>query len=100
MASLGGLFANPTSSPWTEAAGVVALATITAVVTMGTATATANRKLTILETGTDSGIRVEASAVGDNAFDSLVTADATERFSISVGGVLSWSAGAGNCKNG
>lgn len=81
------------ASGWTDDGGTVRLTTASDVLAAGTAVATANRKLTILQTGANAGIRVEGAAAADNILDSLVTLDTNARFSADVSGRLSWGPG-------
>lgn len=64
-------------------------------VSIGTATAVTGRKLTILTTGANQGIRISATAATDNVIDALNGADAFPRLSIDASGAVVWGGGAG-----
>ena len=62
---------------------------------IGTATAVVGRKLTILTTGANQGVRVSATATTDNVIDALTGAEAAPRLSINAAGAVVWGGGAG-----
>lgn len=76
---------------WTDGGANVYLSTSTDTVTLGdTAATVANRKLTVVNTGTDLGVRVTPLLVGDNVFDVALAADANARFAIDGNGTHYW----------
>lgn len=82
---------------WVDDGGTVRLDTAADVVAIGTATATAGRKLTILETANDAGIRVEVDTAGNNVVDAIVTGDSAARYQVlasTAGGEVRLSSGA------
>lgn len=62
---------------------------------VGTATAVVGRKLTLLTTGANQGIRISATAATDNVIDALVNAEAAARLSINAAGTVVWGGGGG-----
>lgn len=80
----------PAASGWTDSGTIVHLTTATDQVAIGTNVATANRKVTVLNTGTDLGFRVEGAASTQNVLDTAVTADANPRFGLDVAGAHTW----------
>lgn len=79
-----------TAAGWTDGGTTVYTTTNTDVVSVGSATPATNRKVSVFNTGTDLGLRVEGGASTQNILDSLVTADANPRFGIDVSGAQGW----------
>lgn len=72
---------------WTDAGTFIRLTTSTDQVTVG-ASATAGRKLTVVNEGTNLGIRIEALAASDNALDARVGAEGNPRLAIDSDGAI------------
>jgi hypothetical protein len=86
----------PVATGWTRDAGppaVTRLTTATDQVAMGTATPVVGRKVTVLTTGVNQGMRFTGTAAGDNVLDADVVADPAVRLSLTMT-ALSWGAGA------
>lgn len=86
--------AAASASGWTDDGTVVRLTTVTDQVGIGTAAPVAARKLHVLATGTNIGVRSETALSTATALDVLVTADAVARWSLAASGTQSWSTGA------
>jgi hypothetical protein len=78
---------------WTDGGTTVYLDTTTDVVSIGSNTPVTNRKLSIINTGTNLGIAVTPLASTDNLLESKLAAEANARFTIDSGGVTKWGAG-------
>ena len=81
---------------WTRDAGppaTVRLNTATDQVAIGTATPVTGRKLTVLNTGTDLGVRIRTLASTDNVLDVVNGAEAFARFSVEATGRISFGSG-------
>jgi hypothetical protein len=80
---------------WVRDAGTATVRLWTAAdqVAVGTATAVAARKLTILTTGANQGIRVSTTLTTDNVIDALNLAEANATFSLTGLGTTRWGAG-------
>jgi hypothetical protein len=89
------------ASGWTDGGSTVYLTTSSEVVSVGSNTAESSRKLSIINTGTDLGIRVLTSAASnENILDTRslngAGADDTQaRFAISGDGNQAWGSGSG-----
>jgi len=84
----------PVASGWTDSGTVVYLDTTTDVVSIGSNTPVTNRKLSIINTGTNLGIAVTPLATGDNLLESKLAAEANARFRSDSAGTLEWGPGA------
>jgi hypothetical protein len=82
--------AVPAASGWTDGGTAVYLTTNTDLVSVGSNTPATNRKLSVFNTGTNLGLRVEGLASTDNVLDTLVAADANPRFGVDIAGVHAW----------
>jgi hypothetical protein len=78
---------------WTDGGTAVYLATSTDQVSIGSNTPVANRKLSIINTGTDLGIAVTPLATTDNLLESKLAAEANPRFTSDSTGLLQWGPG-------
>ena len=89
------------ASGWTDGGSTVYLTTSSEVVSVGSNTAESSRKLSIINTGTDLGIRVLTSAASnENILDTRslngASADDTQaRFAINGDGNQAWGSGSG-----
>jgi hypothetical protein len=86
------------ASGWTDDGANVRLTTATDTVSIGTATPTAGRKVTVLNTGTDLGFRVTTNAVTDNVLDTLslnggAADDTNARWALTGNGDALWGPG-------
>jgi hypothetical protein len=85
-----------TGGGWTRDAGppaTVRLTTAADQTAIGTAIPTVGRKLTILTTGADQGIRVTTTAAADNVLDVLLGGEANRRLTIDSAGLIQWGPG-------
>jgi hypothetical protein len=78
---------------WTDGGTAVYLTTSTDQVSIGSNTPVANRKLSIINTGTDLGIAVTPLATTDNLLESKLAAEANPRFTSDSTGLLQWGPG-------
>lgn len=85
--------AAPVASGWTDGGTAVYLTTSTDVVSIGSNTPVASRKLSVYNTVTDLGISVVTLASTDNVVETLVSGEANLRFSINGAGSHLWGAG-------
>ena len=88
------------SSGWTDGGLTVSTTTTTDVVVIGGSTPESSRKLSIINDGTYSGIRVLTSSSTQNIFDTqstngASTDDTSSRFSITGEGSVVWGSGSG-----
>ncbi len=83
----------PTASGWTDSGTVVYLDTTTDVVSIGSNTPVTNRKLSVINTGTNLGIAVTPLASTDNLLESKLAAEANPRFISDSAGLLQWGPG-------
>lgn len=83
----------PVASGWTDGGTVVYLDTTTDVVSIGSNTPVTNRKLSIINTGTNLGIAVTPLAAADNLLESKLAADANPIFRSNSAGTLEWGPG-------
>lgn len=84
----------PAVSGWTDGGTAVYLTTSTDVVSIGSNTPVANRKLSVINTGTNLGIAVTPLATTDNLLESKLAAEANPRFTSDSAGLLQWGPGA------
>ena len=84
----------PVASGWTDGGTVVYLDTTTDVVSIGSNTPVTNRKLSVINTGTNLGIAVTPLAAADNLLESKIAAEANARFRSDSAGTLEWGPGA------
>lgn len=84
----------PVASGWTDGGTVVYLDTSTDQVSIGSNTPVTNRKLSIINTGTNLGIGVTPLATTDNLIESKLAAEANVRFRSDSAGTLEWGSGA------
>jgi hypothetical protein len=82
-----------TPSGWTDGGSAVYLDTTTDVVSIGSNTPVTNRKLSIINTGTDLGIAVTPLASTDNLLESKLSGEANPRFVVEASGSTKWGAG-------
>lgn len=79
---------------WTDGGTAVYLTTSTDVVSIGSNTPVTNRKLSVINTGTNLGIAVTPLATADNLLESKLAAEANARFRSDSAGTLEWGPGA------
>jgi hypothetical protein len=84
----------PLASGWTDGGTVVYLDTTTDVVSIGSNTPVANRKLSVINTGANLGLAVTPLATTDNLLESKLAAEANPRFRSDSAGTLEWGPGA------
>ena len=84
----------PVASGWTDGGTTVYLDTTTDVVSIGSNTPVTNRKLSVINTGTNLGIAVTPLATADNLLESKLAAEANARFRSDSAGTLEWGPGA------
>ena len=85
--------AAPVASGWTDGGTVVYLDTTTDQVSIGSNTPVTNRKLSVINTGTNLGIAVTPLASTDNLLESKLAAEANPRFISDSAGLLQWGPG-------
>lgn len=83
-----------TAGGWTDGGTAVYLATSTDQVSIGSNTPVTNRKLSVINTGTDVGIAVTPLATTDLLLESKLAAEANPRFTSDSVGTLQWGPGA------
>jgi hypothetical protein len=81
---------------WTDGGTAVYLTTSTDVVSIGSNTPVASRKLSVYNTGTDLGVSVVTLASTDNVVETFVSGEANLRWSVSGTGATLWGAGGGS----
>lgn len=82
-----------TAGGWTDGGTAVYLATNTDQVSIGSNTPVPNRKLSVINTGTDVGIAVTPIASTDLLLESKLAAEANPRFTAESTGLLQWGPG-------
>jgi len=85
--------AAPVASGWTDGGTDVYLTTSTDLVAIGSNTPVTNRKLSVINTGTNLGIAVTPLATADNLLESKLAAEANARFRSDSAGTLEWGPG-------
>jgi len=85
--------AAPVASGWTDGGTAVYLTTSTDQVSIGSNTPVTNRKLSVINTGTNLGIAVTPLATADNLLESKLAAEANARFRSDSAGTLEWGPG-------
>jgi len=78
---------------WTDSGAFVQLTTSTDQVTVGGVAAVVGRKVEILTTGANQGLRVTPTAAGDNVVDALVSGEANASWQVLGRGETLWGAG-------
>ena len=84
----------PVASGWTDGGADVYLTTSTDLVAIGANTPVTNRKLSVINTGTNLGIAVTPLATTDNLLECKLAAEANARFRSDSAGTLEWGPGA------
>lgn len=82
-----------TPSGWTDGGSAVYLDTTTDVVSIGSNTPITNRKLSVINTGTNLGIGVTPLASTDSLLESRISGAANALFTIDSAGVTKWGPG-------
>ncbi len=83
----------PVASGWTDGGTAVYLTTSTDVVSIGSNTPVASRKLSVYNTGTDLGMSAVTLASTDNVLETFVTGEANLRWNVLGSGAMRWGAG-------